>query len=99
MAIKKIRDAVVKTGSYTDRNGQTKGRFENVGELMKSDDGSSFLLLKKTFNPAGVPDLTGNGGDRVLISFYEPKDQEQPQAAAPAPVPASANRSYDEPPF
>lgn len=87
MAAKKIRDLAVKTGEYQDRNGQAKGRYENVGSLFKSDDGSIFLMLKRTFNPAGVPDLSGKGGDSILIGAFELKQQDgqqQPvQQAAP----------------
>ena len=81
----KIYDIAVKTGSYTDREGQEKGRWENIGAVMKGDDGGSFMMLKRTFNPAGVPDLQGRGGDSILCSLFEPKPQGQqaPQQSAP----------------
>jgi len=92
MAAKKIRDAVVTTGSYTDRaSGQPKSRFENVGAVWRSDDGGTFLTLKRSFNPAGVPHK--EGADSILISFYELRENAQPGAAATqtqAPAPARA---------
>lgn len=77
MAAKIVKDLAVKTGSYT-KDGETKNRYENVGAMWKSDDGSYFLTLKRTFNPAGVPDDTDR--DRVLVSVFDLRDQ--PQAAA-----------------
>lgn len=81
MASRKIRDVVVKVGEYTDRNtGETKGRFENVGALMQNDDeaGSFFIMLKRTFNPAGVPNQDSR--ESILLSCYVPKDQREAQA-------------------
>lgn len=81
MSSKKIRDIVVKVGEYQDRNtGETKGRFENVGALMQNDDeaGSFFIMLKRTFNPAGVPKQDDR--ESILLSCYVPKDQREQQA-------------------
>lgn len=77
---KKLYDLAVKTGTYTNKNGEEKGRWLNVGAVMLSDDGSKFIMLQRTFNPAGVPDLSGRGGGSVLLSMFEPKDKDnQPQ--------------------
>lgn len=72
---RKIRDIVVKVGEYTDHNtGETKGRFENVGALMRNDeDDSYFIMLRRTFNPAGVPNQDERGS--VLLSCYILQDQ------------------------
>lgn len=79
MASKKIRDLLVKVGSYTDRNtGQEKARWENVGALMQNDeDQSFFIMLKKTFNPAGVPGQDAR--ESILISAFVPQDQRENQ--------------------
>ena len=64
-------DLVVKVGEYTDGQGQTKGRFKNVGVMMDGDKGP-YILLDRTFNPAGVG---GNEGrESIIVSLYEPKD-------------------------
>jgi len=76
---KKLYDLAVKTGEYTVQ-GQTKGRYENVGAVMQSDDGGKFIMLKRVFNPAGVPDLSGRNSDSILLSMFPPKDGEQPHA-------------------
>lgn len=75
MPAKKIRDVTVKTGEYTDRNtGETKGRWQNVGSLMQNeDDGSFFVVLDRTFNPAGVPNPDSRSS--LILSCFIPQDQ------------------------
>ena len=94
MAIKKLYDLAVKTGEYTVQ-GQTKGRYENVGAVMQSDDGGKFIMLKRVFNPAGVPDLSGRNSDSVLLSMFPPKDTAE-AAPVPAAKPAPAAQKYDD---
>jgi hypothetical protein len=89
MATKKY-DAAVKTGSYTDAQGNQKGRYENIGTVMMGDDGP-YLILKRTFNPAGVPNPENR--DSIIVSFFTPQDKQQggqapaqaPRAQKPAP--------------
>jgi hypothetical protein len=70
-------DLVVKVGEYTDGQGQTKGRFKNVGVMMDGDKGP-YILLDRTFNPAGVG---GNEGrESIIVSMYEPKQEGGQQA-------------------
>lgn len=65
---KKVKDIVIKTGEYADRNtGEIKARWQAVGALMKNDDGSIFILLEKWFNPAGVPSDRGT----VLLNCFD----------------------------
>lgn len=71
-------DLVIKTGEYTDRDGNTKARFKNVGVVMDGDKGP-YILLDRTFNPAGV---SGNEGrESIIISMYEPKQEGGQQSA------------------
>ena len=70
-------DVAVKVGEYEDSEGNTKGRYENVGVVLDSGDGE-YMLLKKTFNPAGV----SGDGDRVILSFFEPREYEAPKKPA-----------------
>lgn len=81
---KKLYDLKVKTGEYQNAAGEKKGRWITVGRIMQSDDGREFIMLDKTFNPAGVPDLTGKGGDAVLVSKFEPQNNDQGGGAAPS---------------
>lgn len=70
---KKIMDIAVKVGEYEDEHGEWKGRYENVGSLMEGDDGE-FLILKRTFNPAGVPNPDNR--DSLIMSLFEPRERE-----------------------
>jgi hypothetical protein len=72
---KKLYDAAVKVGSY-EKNGETKNKYKNVGVVIKSDKGP-YLLLDRTFNPAGVPNPDGK--DSVLISLFEPREDKPAQ--------------------
>lgn len=104
MPATKVKDIAVKTGEY-QKDGQTKGRYENIGSIFKSDDGGTFLLMKRTFNPAGVPNPDNR--DTVLISVFDLKDSEGGQRQQSAPVqrqspqqqPSGANVADDDIPF
>jgi len=76
----KLYDLAVKTGEYTDRSGNTKGRYENIGAVMEKD-GNKFLFIKKTFNPAGVP--SRDGSESIIVSMFKPREDE-PQQQPPA---------------
>lgn len=74
---KKVYDICVKTGSYTNRDGETKNRYQNVGAVIQGDNGP-FILLERWFNPAGVD----TDRDSVLLSLFKP-DRDKPQQPAP----------------
>jgi len=89
MAAQKIKDLAVKVSEYTDKTGAKKGRWQNVGAVMQGDDGSKFIMLAKWFNPAGVQDLSGKGGESLLLSMFDPKDdnkQDQPRSTGQEPA-------------
>lgn len=46
----RIKDLAVKTGEYTDKNGEKKARYENVGSLWDGDKGQ-FITLKRRLIP------------------------------------------------
>lgn len=64
-------DLAVKIGT----NKQGKAIWKNVGSVLTGQHGE-YILLDKTFNPAGVP---GNESS-VLISYFEPKGQSKSPA-------------------
>lgn len=104
MAATKTHDLKVKVGEYIDKTGAKKGRWVTVGRVMTADDGSEFWLLDKTFNPAGVPDLNGKGGDSVLVSKFAPRDaktrpgqHQQAKANGYAPQ-AGSSHGFDQMP-
>jgi len=70
--MKKVYDLSVKVSSYVDREGTTKNKYENVGAVMEKEDGGRFILLNRTFNPAGCPNPENKSS--VIISMFEPRD-------------------------
>ena len=93
MALRKTHDAVYAGEKYTDRDGNEKTRYVNVGALFARDDGSMTMKLEAI--PVG---FTG------WINFYEPKDRDTgggtPRQNAPRatqrPTPATQAPVYDE---
>ncbi len=61
----------IKTGTY-EKDGQTKNKYQHVGVIMEGDKGP-FILLNKTFNPAGIQD----GKESVIISMFEEKPKNE----------------------
>lgn len=87
----KLKDIAAKTGEYTDRDGNTKGRWQNVGSLMQGD-GGEFIILNRWFNPAGMPNPDNR--DSIVLSCFEPKEgggQRQHSAPAQQSKPAPAD--------
>jgi len=75
--MQKKYDLAVRVGSYVDSQGNDKSKWQNVGVIMEKDDGGQFILLNRTFNPAGVPNPDGK--ESVLISMFEPKQKNNQQ--------------------
>ena len=73
----KVSDCIVAIGKYKDFNGQEKVKWENVGAELQDTDANGktrrCIMLKKTFNPAGVNTL--EGADSICIFLQEPKQQ------------------------
>jgi hypothetical protein len=66
----KIYDVAVKVRSYTDKDGKTKGVWENVGAVWKGDDGGVWLSLARWFNPAGIANPEHR--PEVNLSLFKP---------------------------
>jgi len=68
------------------QNGVEKARWKNVGIVMEDDKGGQFILLDRSFNPAGVP--FKEGSETVMISCFDPKatGQGTTQAQSKPPV-------------
>lgn len=101
----KLYDIVAVVGEYTNANGEVKKRYENVGAVLDGRDGGQTILLKKTFNPAGLaqPDR-----ESIILSCFEPKDSgsrparnepQQRQRPASRPQTQNAPEFDDELPF
>lgn len=74
--MKKLYDLAVKTGEY-EKDGHTKGRYLNIGAIMEKDDGGRFILLNRTFNPAGVPNPENR--DNLIVSMFSVDKQNEPE--------------------
>lgn len=72
--MKKLYDLSVKTGEY-QKEGETKGKYLNVGCIMEKDDGGKFILLNRTFNPAGVPNPENR--ESLIISMFKKKTEDE----------------------
>ena len=71
MATKKY-DIAIKAGEY-EKNGETKGRWVNVGAVMQGDNGF-FALLDPGVNLAAYKE---QGKDKVIASLFEANRQQQ----------------------
>ena len=89
----KLYDLVIKTGSYKNNQGEEKNRYKNVGACMEGQNGGMFLLLDRTFNPAGVDE-----GEACLISMFEPKPRDGQQSNQP-PQPAHQPQRREAPAY
>lgn len=100
MANRKIYDLAVRIGSYTDKSGEKKSRWQNVGALFENDKGR-FIMLARWFNPAGVPTET-SVGESIPISCFEPRsgavDAAQERRNGPS-VPKGGVGGSDDIPF
>ena len=91
----KVYDIVATVGEYKNQQGEIKKKYLNVGAVLKGDNGS-YILLNKTFNPAG---LAEQGKDSIILSLFEPRPKDsQPQQSAPQQSAPSAEFS-DSIPF
>lgn len=75
----KIKDIAVVVGTYKI-GGEEKYRWKTVGALVEGKGGKEYIMLDRTFNPAGVPDLEGRGGDQIVMSMFEPKQYDSTPA-------------------
>ena len=62
---KKVYDLAVKIG---EKN------WLNVGAVLEKDDGGRFIILERSFNPAGVPNPDNKSS--LIISMFEPKQKD-----------------------
>lgn len=88
MGAKKTKNLSVAVGKYTDSNGTEKTNWKNIGSILQKDDGGKFMLLDRTFNPAGVPNPENK--DMLIVGMFDVKDnnngQGEPEPAPVAPV-------------
>ncbi len=79
---KKTHDLAVKVGEY-EKDGQTKNRYVNIGMILEKDDGGRFMLLNRSFNPAGVP--FKEGSETIMVSMFSTTSGKENNEEKPAP--------------
>lgn len=88
--MKKVADILVKVGTY-QKDGKEKNRYINVGSKMEGDKGA-FLLLNRTFNPAGVPNPDNR--DSIILSIFEVKQGDAEGATRAVTDPQKLNEEW-----
>ncbi len=73
MSTKKVYDLAVKIG---EKN------WLNIGAVLQKDDGGKFIVLERSFNPAGVPNPDNKSS--VIVSMFEPKQKSDAEKTADA---------------
>jgi len=80
MATKKIKNLCVASGKYTGNDGQEHTNWLTIGAILQKEDGGKFMLLERTFNPAGCPNPENRSTLIVSMFDVKPKDGEQAQS-------------------
>lgn len=75
----KLYDLCVATREYTDKNGDKKAVWENIGAVMENDDGKKYMMLKAHFNPAAI--TRKEGSESILVSMFAPKNKQSDNSA------------------
>jgi len=81
-----MKKLTVKTGEYVNGQGETKGRYANIGVIMSNENGE-FALIDPTVCLGGIFALQqaynatqGKApSDRIMAGVYEENNQQQPQ--------------------
>lgn len=71
--MKKIKDLCVATGKYTGNDGIEKTNWLQIGSIIEKDEGGKFMLLNRTFNPAGVPNPQDKAS--IIVSMFDVKQK------------------------
>ncbi len=88
-------DLCVKSGTYTDRSGNEKVNWENIGVMV--DDGSPYILLKPYMNLAGFP--REEGRNLLIVSMFDHSDQRASRNTERTEANADAQASEEPIPF
>ena len=75
----KLYDLAVVTSKFTTRNGEEKSRWENIGAIWENATGNKFIMLKASFNPAGI--ARKEGSDSIVVSLFPPKQRNEKQSS------------------
>lgn len=77
-----LKNLVVTTGTYTNRDGDTKKSYKIIGQIHEGQHGK-YITLDADVNLAAFP--RKDGDSRVMVNIYDPKGKdEKPRRAEPA---------------
>ncbi len=81
--MRKAYDLCVKVRSYTDKNGNNKNSYKNIGSFMVNEQNEPFILLDPYYNYAAFP--RNENSDSLTVSMFKSdrnnnqQQQQQPQ--------------------
>ena len=90
--MKKLYELAVRSGSYTDKDGNEKSSWLNVGSIWENNDDNQFMLLRATSNPAAIE--RKNGPDCITVSIFEARDQHNSNNNTEEATAAEKNTDY-----
>lgn len=70
---RKVADIKARVGEYTNKNGEVKGRWVDVGYVLELDNGGKMRCYYPYINLAGLPKKDGH--DSVVLSEFDVKDE------------------------
>ena len=84
--MKKLYDAVVSTGKYTDASGKEKNRYLTVGAVLENEHGHLSMKLE------AIPVVGFNG----WINFYRPKEKTEATSAGDKPAASASKEDFND---
>lgn len=77
MSVIKVKDISVKVGTYAGANGEEKGRYRNIGAIMRQDDGREFMMLDVMALDSKLVNLNARATkrveDKIMCSLFDPR--------------------------
>ena len=97
----KLYDLAVARLKYKTPDGKDKTVWDNICSVLQDQDQQgnkySFIMLKKSFCPAGIP--SKEGSDSIRVSLFKPKDKNSRSNNAQGYQPQQQSyNSYDNSP-
>ena len=97
---RKVKDLAVKTREYTDKEGNRKANWVNIGAVMENDEGGQFMFLDRWVNLAGIPDFKNANSTSILVTMFDVNKQNNYQPPKQKGDPShKGNDNLDDFPF
>ena len=90
-------DMAVKTGSYKDKDGMDKNRYETIGGVHSSKNNDGHFAVLNTVRILGIAQMAiARGDDSVMVSLFQPQNHSHVQ---PPDTQAAPENFDDDIPF